>query len=134
MVAIATVSLLLLSKHPKPLLLPRRSFRFFLRRESVLLLSPSAQTGESNDDHGKEEQRERNAKTPSSGPEVGMTARFVMIDMVAQDPKCAEVGGHDDQTQDPGDEGDEDCRKRPQYAGANGHDPGDESYATGNGV
>lgn len=63
-----------------------------------------------------------------------MTAGFFVIDVVAQDSKRAEVGGHDDQTQDPGDEGNEDCRKRPEHAGANGYDPGDEGDATSNGV
>jgi hypothetical protein len=34
----------------------------------------------------------------------------------------------------PGDKGGEDCKKRPEHAGTDGHDPGDEGYAAGNGM
>jgi hypothetical protein len=40
-----------------------------------------------------------------------MAARLVMIDVVAQEPKRAEVGSHHNQAQDSGDEGGEDCQK-----------------------
>jgi hypothetical protein len=100
----------------------------------LLLLPPGAPTSEGNNEHGKEEQHKRDAKTPHSGSEVGMAARLVMIDVVTQDSERAEVGRHHDQTQYPGDEGGEDCKKRPEHAGADGYDPGDEHYAAGNGV
>jgi hypothetical protein len=45
-----------------------------------------------------------------------------------------EIGSHHDQTQYPGDKGGEDCKKRSEYAGTNGNDPGDERYAAGNGM
>ena len=57
-----------------------------------------------------------------------------MIDMVAQDPEQAEVSGHHDQAQDPGHESGQDAEERSDRAGVDGHDPGDEGYAAGDGV
>ena len=124
---------LFLSEQPKSLL-PRSSFRFSLHVGSPLLLPPSAPTSEGDDEHGKKEQHEGDAKTPHSGSEVGMAARLIVIDVVTQDSERAEIGSHHDQTQYPGDKGGEDCKKRPEHAGANGNDPGYERYAAGNGM
>ena len=57
-----------------------------------------------------------------------------MIDMMAQDPEQAEVSGHHDKAQDPGHECRQDAEEGSDCAGADGHDPGDEGYAAGNGV
>ena len=98
------------SEQPKSLL-PRSSFRFSLHVGSALLLPPSAPTSEGDDEHGKKEQHEGDAKTPHSGSEVGMAARLIVIDVVTQDSERAEIGSHHDQTQYPGDKGGEDCKK-----------------------
>jgi hypothetical protein len=57
-----------------------------------------------------------------------------MIDMVAQDTEQAEVSGHHDQAQDPGHECGQDAEERSNCASTDGYDPGDEGYATGDGV
>lgn len=57
-----------------------------------------------------------------------------MIDMVAQNPEQAEISGHHDQAQDPGHESRQNAEERSDRAGADGHDPGNEGYAAGDGV
>jgi hypothetical protein len=116
------------------LLLPRSSFRFSLQRGGLLLLPSGAPTGEGNDNHRKEQQHERNTETPKCGAEVRMAARLAMIDAVSQDSKHAEVRGDHGQTQYPGNECGQDCKEGSDHAGADRHNPGDESHAAGNGV
>jgi hypothetical protein len=82
------------SKHSKPLL-PRSTFCFPLHRSGLLFLPPSAPASKSNNNHSKEEQHERNAKTPHCGPEVRMAAGSGMINAVSQNPKRAEISRHD---------------------------------------
>jgi hypothetical protein len=84
--------LLLLQLEQSESLLPRRSFRFPLQRDGFLLVPPGAPTGKGDDDHRKEEQRERHAKTPHRRSEVRMAARPAMVDAVSQDSKRAKVG------------------------------------------
>ena len=115
-------------------LLPRSCSCLLLHGCSFLLLPPGTQTSKSDDDQRKEQENESSAQAPHCFPKVRPAPRPVVIDVVAQDSEQAEVSGHYDQAQYPGHKCGQDTEERSDRAGTDGHDPGDESYAAGDGV
>ena len=107
----------------------RRAAIILLNHTLPLLLTAVGAASEEDDDHAEEQANKRRQQAPDRDTEGRFAARTILVDVMAEDAKKAEVDRQGDQSQDPGQQRDHGTHERAHNAGAAGEQEGDECNA-----
>lgn len=130
----ATLPEVTLRSRSRPIRIPRIRN---LRVPRGLLVASGREAGEEHDEGAQEQTAHGGDLGPDGGGELGVAAGgvfLVVVDVVADGAGPGQVGGHDDDGQDPGDGRDEGGEEGAADAGAEREEEGDEGEARDDGV